>query len=94
MTREHSGGPTKVINLYECKCPGRPYDDPSTCPGDCPDVGRYRNIVPSNQARNFMPLSSVTVFDFVPPSVLVSSMCHVALPLSNYAFLCMSVELL
>ena len=45
-----SGGPTKVINLYECTCPNDPYAPPSSCPAACPDVNRYQDMVPADQA--------------------------------------------
>ena len=45
----HAGEPTKVVNLFECQCPDRPFASPTSCPKACPNINRYRNIVPSDQ---------------------------------------------
>eukprot|EP00291_Cryptomonas_curvata_P019850 CAMPEP_0172158522 /NCGR_PEP_ID=MMETSP1050-20130122/4420_1 /TAXON_ID=233186 /ORGANISM="Cryptomonas curvata, Strain CCAP979/52" /LENGTH=503 /DNA_ID=CAMNT_0012827925 /DNA_START=62 /DNA_END=1573 /DNA_ORIENTATION=+ len=44
-----NGGPSKVINLYQCSCPNNARADPTSCPDDCPNIDRYKDVVPSDQ---------------------------------------------
>ena len=46
-----AGGQTNTIDLYQCTCPDKPAADPASCPDACPNINRYRNVVPSYQAR-------------------------------------------
>ncbi len=40
-----------MINLYQCSCPNNSRADPTSCPNDCPNIDRYKDIVPSDQVR-------------------------------------------
>jgi hypothetical protein len=53
LPRPSPGGPTKIIDLFECKCKKKPKMNPADCPADCPDIDRYKNIVPTNQVTCF-----------------------------------------
>ncbi len=38
-----------MVNLYDCPCLHDPRADPANCSAACPNVYRYKGVVPSDQ---------------------------------------------
>ena len=53
-----AGGPIRIIDTSSCTCSRDPLADPITCPTECPDYNRYRNVVPTSQVS--YPLARYT----------------------------------